>query len=563
MNDSIQCNNCGNGFLFDASDAAFLHKISPVIAGTRLELPPPTFCPSCREQRRLTLRNERIYYRRKCDATGKDMISVYAPGTGLAVYDHAFWKSDGWDPLSYGREYDPARPFFEQFFELHNSVPMPSLDIKTGNENCEYCNLISESRNSYQVVACTAGDECFYSTYLQRNRNVCDCFFIFDSELCYECIDCYQCYQVLYSQFCHSCSDSSYLHNCRSCKHCFACASIANSEYCILNQPVSKTEYAARLAEYRRNPEALTQVLRAWEVLRQNAPEKYYAGVQNESVTGDHLSYCKNITDCYDCTYLEDCAHCVWFHKSKDCRDCYGWGLGGEIGYECHLVGNVFYNVLFSESCWASVSNLLYCRLCLQQCKDLFGCVGLKAKRYCVLNKQYSKAQYEALVLQIADDMQRRGEWGEFFPAVYSPFAYNETVASEYHPLPRSEVESRGMRWSDSLPYTTGKETIAWACVPNSIEQVPDSIAQEVFGCTDCNKNYKITFAELQLYRKLQVPVPRSCFACRHHRRYLARNPRRLHKRGCAACGMSLLSTFSLAMKDKVLCDSCYVKAVY
>ena len=36
--------------------------------------------------------------------------------------------------------------------------------------------------------------------------------------------------------------------------------------------------------------------------------------------------------------------------------------------------------------------------------------------------------------------MQKTGEWGEFFPASFSPFGYNETVAQEYFPLNRSVV---------------------------------------------------------------------------------------------------------------------------
>ena len=45
--------------------------------------------------------------------------------------------------------------------------------------------------------------------------------------------------------------------------------------------------------------------------------------------------------------------------------------------------------------------------------------------------------------------MKKRGEWGEFFPGMVSPFAYNETVASEYYPLFKTEAEKQGFRWFD------------------------------------------------------------------------------------------------------------------
>jgi hypothetical protein len=88
-------------------------------------------------------------------------------------------------------------------------------------------------------------------------------------------------------------------------------------------------------------------------------------------------------------------------------------------------------------------------------CSNLFGCSGLKSASYCILNKQYTKAEYEILVPKIIEhmmkisspsdegDAHRAGgvmEWGEFFPSSMSPFGYNETVAQEYYPMTRDEV---------------------------------------------------------------------------------------------------------------------------
>ena len=49
-------------------------------------------------------------------------------------------------------------------------------------------------------------------------------------------------------------------------------------------------------------------------------------------------------------------------------------------------------------------------------CQYCFGCVGLRKKQYCVLNKQYTKEEYESLVEKIKGNMKERGEWGNFFP---------------------------------------------------------------------------------------------------------------------------------------------------
>ncbi|HQH27475.1 MAG TPA: hypothetical protein PLP17_08780 [Oligoflexia bacterium] len=557
-----QCASCQAGFDVDDAELAFLEKISPRIGAELHYLPAPTHCPRCREQRRLAMRNERIYYRRRCALSAKEIVSIYSPDSPVVVYEHKAWYSDEWDGAAYGREFDFSRPFFEQFAELHRVVPLMSLDVKSGNENCDYTNLISESRNCYQVVACTLGEDCMYCAFIQRNRSAVDCFFVFDSELCYECIDCYRCYLLTHSQYCQNCSESGYLYNCRSCANCFGCVSLVNKQYHIFNQPVAPQQYPALVARCLSggicSQEALAHILE----LRRTSPQRAYAGLQNENVTGDHISYCKNSFNCFDCTYLEDCRHCVWFHKSKDCADCYGWGLGGELGYENHLVGNTFQRVLFCDSCWEGVSNLMYCRLCVNRSNNLFGCVGLRGKEYCVLNKQYSKDEYVALVPRIIAHMRKTGEWGEFFPAYLSPFCYNESVAHEYYPLSRAEALSRNLSWQDNMPYTTGRETISWAQVPSDIASVPDTITRAVLRCGSCRRNYRTISQELLFYRKMNLALPRLCFHCRHLARRARRNDRILHVRSCAHCAEKMLTSFAPTQPELVYCEQCYRDAV-
>jgi len=65
----------------------------------------------------------------------------------------------------------------------------------------------------------------------------------------------------------------------------------------------------------------------------------------------------------------------------------------------------------------------------------------LNTAKYCILNKQYTKEEYEKLMPKIIEYMEKTEEWGEFFPASLSPFGYNETIAMEYFPLTREEVK--------------------------------------------------------------------------------------------------------------------------
>ena len=111
------CQNCKKRFTIEPDDFVFYEKI---------KVPPPTFCPECRMQRRFAWRNERTLHRRKCGLTGKDVITCFSPNSGVTVYDRDEWWSDKWDPLEYGITYDFKVPFFEQFKKLLNTVPMPT-----------------------------------------------------------------------------------------------------------------------------------------------------------------------------------------------------------------------------------------------------------------------------------------------------------------------------------------------------------------------------------------------------------------------------------------------------
>ncbi len=114
----------------------------------KIQVPPPTWCPECRMQRRFAWRNERTLHRNTCAATGKPVLSMYAPELPLTVYEENYWKSDAWDPMDYGMEYDSARGFFEQFNTLFFAVPHPNL-IQKNCVGSEYSNHTLNIKNCY------------------------------------------------------------------------------------------------------------------------------------------------------------------------------------------------------------------------------------------------------------------------------------------------------------------------------------------------------------------------------------------------------------------------------
>lgn len=107
-------------------------------------------------------RNERKLYRRKCDATGENIISVYSPDKPYKVYKQDFWRSDNWDAMKYGKAFDFDRIFTEQFLTLMLEVPRIANLIKT-SQNCEYNVIMGNSKDCYMCSAVFQSEACIHS----------------------------------------------------------------------------------------------------------------------------------------------------------------------------------------------------------------------------------------------------------------------------------------------------------------------------------------------------------------------------------------------------------------
>lgn len=76
------CEKCNSTYSFSAEDLGFFKEVN---------VPVPKRCHECRLVRRLMERNARSLYYRKCDFSGKQIISTYHPEHVFPVYDQKVW----------------------------------------------------------------------------------------------------------------------------------------------------------------------------------------------------------------------------------------------------------------------------------------------------------------------------------------------------------------------------------------------------------------------------------------------------------------------------------------
>ncbi len=577
MNEMRNCQNCKKQFVIEPEDFAFYEKI---------KVPPPTFCPRCSHQRRFAWRNTLALYRRPDPVTGKSMISIYHPDTKMNIVDQSYWWGDQWDPLDYGFEYDFTEPFFKQWRDLRDQVPFQSLSNSKA-VNSEYCNVAEESYDCYLVSAAWKNERVMYADSITNIKDSLDLYVVFRSEFCYEDIYCADSSRLFYSEKTTSSTDSYFLYDCKGCVNCFMCSNLRNKSYCFENVQYSKDEYFQKVGQYNLGSFlAIKKLKNQFEMLKSNAIHKYATMINCHNTTGNDISGVIDSKSVFDVSgnvkdtkYLFwaaenvfSCYYCNAIAMLENSFESYDTGAGG---VSCNFCNVVYYsnNVEYSFNCYS--------------CHDLFGCIGLRNKSYCILNRQYTKEEYFELVAKIKQHMMdmpyidAKGNtyrYGEFFPIELSPFAYNETIANDFYPLSQTEAIESGFRWREK----EGRQyhpTIKSTELPDNISEIEDTIVDEIIECEHagtcshrCASAYKILANELTFYRRLNIPLPRLCYGCRHSHRFEKRTPLELWNRQCMCdngvhdhgekCSNTFETAYAPGRCEKIYCEQCYQKEV-
>jgi hypothetical protein len=535
-----KCAATGKKFLIRDKDKQFYKKMN---------VPAPTLCPVERDRRRQAWINHRSLHKKICAGTNKNIVSAYTSDNPIPIMATKYWWSDSWDQLATEKNFDFNRTFFEQWQELNLVAPRPALlNMPQYDQNSDYTNHSGKNKNCYLSFATDNCRDVMYSYLANSCTNVIDCFRVEHCELCYECVDSSHCYDCRFVQNCTNCNNSWFLKNCIGCQDCFGCVNLRNKQYYFMNQKCTKNEYEKKIGLLELHKSSSLKNMRVqFLYFSQQFPHRFMEGTQNENVLGNYLTNCKNAYYCFDSRKLWDCAYIIQgFDSAKDCMDCHEPGDNSELLYECSVVGINASNCRFCSICMDQVSNLDYCVWCWQS-SDLFGCVGLRKAQYCIFNKQYDEAEYFVLKNKIIEHMKATGEWGEFFPAQYSPFPYNDSLAQDYYPLAESVALTQKLRWTKTIDLELEKPLISTGSlfqIPETIDEVDENILQQVLICKKTNRKYKIQSAELSFYKQMKIPLPTQHYNARHQARYRLRNKRNLYQRPCSKTGQLLWTTY-------------------
>ncbi|MFA5792003.1 MAG: hypothetical protein WC884_03110 [Candidatus Paceibacterota bacterium] len=559
------CQNCKKDFEIKKEDFNFYEQI---------KVPPPTFCGECRAERRFIWRNERTLYKRICDLCKKNIIGIYPKETPFPVYCYECWYGDNWNPTDYGINYNSKTSFFTQFKNLINKVPRLAIWV-VASTNSEYTNQSYFNKNVYLSFALRDSENIFYTGRAKKIKNSVDTTYTHFSELMYNTINVEKSYNSQNVYDSEAIIDSAFISSSRNCQNCFGGVNLRSANYVFFGEKLSKEFYKSKI-------ESLDLGSRATKKELEKKFYDYYLKQIHRSLElvnctnciGNYLINCKDCFCVFDGFELENARYSTWVFTSKDIADCYGMGGSNHV-YEtigCEDISNCFFNNIVDSS-----TDVYYSDLC-KGSQNLFGCISLRNKKYCILNKQYSKEEYLKLVKKIKEDMATNPyiderkiiyKYGEFFPSDLSPFAYNETIAQEFYPKTKEEIISLGFnfREPETRNYTP---TIDTNNIPDNISDIPNNFTKEIIECknkgkieTQCTLAFRIMSEELAFYKKQKIPIPEYCPNCRHYIRLSKHLPPKIFNRICAKCKNEIISSYSPDRKEIVYCETCYNQEVY
>ena len=580
MSEQKKCKLCQREFEIADRDLNFYRKISPTFGGKIYEIPAPQKCPLCRMRDKLAFRNESKFYKIKSGLSGKELVSHCSPDCRYKIYSQDEWYSDKWNPLRYGRDFDFSRPFFVQLNELALEVPLPHAAIYN-NENCDYISNASNNKDCYLISGSGQNENCMYGAGYWNSKDCVDCYRIFECENCYEVLHGYSSMSCFWSRDIENCFNGYFLRDCVGCKDCFACANLNNKQYWAFNKQSTKEEIEKLIDEFQKcDGEDKNALLKEYFEFLNTQPTKFWHVKSVENVTGDYINNSKNVADGYFIDDSENVSNCSNLNKGRNVADTSFNGPPIENSYHTVTCGIRSSGLISCLMSFGDVSNVYYSISCLDGSKDCFGCVGLRKKQYCILNKQYSKEEYEIKVSEIVEGMQKIGEWGEFFPLDFSPFGYNDTLANVFFPIEKEGAKTLGANWQEKQYDADFSGSFyqlknIWDYNPeknNEAELEINRIQEGVLQCEVTKRPFKILSRELSFYIKNKIPIPEKHPEQRQKERFEKFNLYKFYHRQCMCeerghdydgrCLNKFETTYPPESPEKVYCEKCYQRSV-
>ena len=342
-------------------------------------------------------------------------------------------------------EYDFSLSLFENYRELFHKTPLSALRQFPPIENSEYTDWSGWwTHNSYLDIGLYDVENVFYSFEVKEHcKNVFNSVMVwYNSENVFQSNCIVRSSFIFYSRYILDSSHIWFSTNLIGCHDCIFCDNLTNASYCIENKQYTKENF---------------EIVKAKMLKDQKNFMKYFLSLPrsgnnlvSENVSGSYITNSRNVENGFYSFNITEGKNTILV----------GSMLGNSHMYNVISAGSPFFDHGYSvvNSWWGNhvycsdfiVGSNVYYSYYLENCSFCLGCIWLKNNSYCILNKQYTKEEWERLAEKIFASMEADGTLGNFFPASMNPYYFNDTAACIFDSsFTKEEVTREGYLWRD------------------------------------------------------------------------------------------------------------------
>lgn len=540
------CTDCNKEFTIDSGDFLLYEKVG---------LEPSNICFHCRLQGYFAFWPFGKFRKGVSDFSGESLITILPAHPRYPIYKSKEWWGDGWDAMDFGQDYDPSRKFFDQLKEVQEKVPRPH-QAGENNTNCDWCDDVWECKNCYLSRSVFRCENINYGYRLIGCKDSNDLALSYNLQNSYDCLECHDSYNLNFSENSRDCIDSYFLYDCRNCQHCFMSWNLRNKQYCIRNVQYTKEDYETEMAKIQFDSQKTIETLKKEyeEILKKEAVHRENFNIKTTNSTGNYLINCDKCVNVFSWEESQNCRNMLRGLANKDCIDQVGcWKL--EMSGDNSCVQGDGYNLRHSS--WSNGRYSDYLDNCIEV-EYCFGCIGLKKKKYCILNKQYSKEEYEKIKATIVENMKKDGEYGKFLPYSMGLCEYNFSTASIYLPEVKKEtILKLGGYWLDED--LTSTEGVPSLDLPDSILETEADVSTKALICPESKYRFNISPSEYEFHKRKKIALPRIHFDLRMIKKGRKTATLKTTDYQCHYCKKEINAYYPTEWGyHKIACEECY-----
>jgi len=527
----------------------------------RFNVPPLQVSPKTFTKQYLALHTGYSWWWNTDCETGKPILTYMHPSRPYQVMNDEAWRQK--DFSDRGRDLDIHASFFAQLIDLAKTVPM------------------SAWKNTQQPINSIArislGDENSYFMAGTQSKNCCfgtDSFALEDSmevgwsshiTRCYNILRCQNMDRCIVARESRQCLECLFIFDCRDSEFCFFSWNRRHGKYLWRNEPLSKGEWEKRRADldlgsfktfdglYREFQHALATDA-VW-------PENF--NIKSERCTGEYLINCVDVEHGWYSEGAKDCWWSIWGQLGSE---------GNALGIDIHGSGGFGNGVSFNSSAcrfnWFvnRCQRVEYCIEC-DDCEDCFGCVGIRRKRFHILNKPYPEEDYWRVVDELKCAMLERGEYGAYLPQELAQTPFQHSACPVGFITSKEEQEKIGFIQFDpdadgAFGDWNGKPMHEVASLPDHIKDVEDVWVGRAIYDHALKRPYGILKSELEFYRRMNLPLRRGHFISLVEQGLWAElNMVQTTQGACHVCGKETVIAQNRTYPNRTIyCRACYLE---